>query len=157
MAIGHRRTSRSIAAGLVVLVLVGASVAGCGAGTRTTPPHGGFAPGSGFPLGSFAKELDDPQVGRVRLVWTFEADGRWAEIPLAVDGQSIDIPPIRGTWTADGETVTIATTYPPGIGTSTHGWRLDRDDVWTWLVASDNPDDQEWFQDLDSRPWVPYG
>jgi len=143
--------------GLVALMAVTASLTGCATGTPTGPANGSFAPSSGLPLGSFAKELRDPHAGRVRLVWTFEPDGRWAEIPLALDGQAIDLPPIRGTWTADGETVTIATTHPPGIGTSTHRWRRDRDEMWTWFVASDNPEDQEWFENLDSQPWVPFG
>jgi hypothetical protein len=114
-------------------------------------------PGSGFPLGSFAKELQDPEAGRVRLVWTFEPDGGYAEIPFALDGQTLDWPPIRGTWAANRETVTVATTYPPGWGTSTHGWRLDRDELWTYLVGSDNPEDADWFTTLDTRPWLPLG
>ena len=41
----------------------------------------------GFPLGTFAKEISDPDLGHVRLVWTFEPDGRYAEIPFALDGR----------------------------------------------------------------------
>ena len=42
---------------------------------------------SGFPFGAFARRSSDPDLGRVRLVWVFEPDGRYAEIPFALDGQ----------------------------------------------------------------------
>ena len=77
-------------------------------------------------------------------------------MPVALDGQRLDIVPVRGTFTADADTVTIATTWPSDMGTSTHGWRLDGDRLWTFLKESTNPDDKDWFEGLDSRPWEPY-
>jgi hypothetical protein len=155
MPIGHRGVSRSLA-GAVLLIAAGASaLAGCTAAAPPSIDPGARDPASGFPLGSFSKEVHDPVAGRLRLVWTFEPDGGYAEIPVALDGQTLDWPPIRGAWAADTDTVTIATTYPPGWGTSTHGWRLDRDELWTYLVESDNPEDVDWFTTLDTRPWLP--
>jgi hypothetical protein len=34
-----------------------------------------------------------------------------------------------------------------------HGWRVDGDRLWTFLIESDNPDDKEWFATLDVQPW----
>ena len=119
-----------------------------------SPPSGTTS--AGFPLGSYSKVLDDPDLGRSLIVWTFTADGRFTEVPIALDGQRLEAFPIRGTFTADAETVTVATNYPPGMGTSTHGWRRDGDRLWTFLVDSTNPEDMEWFEALDSRPWEPY-
>ena len=138
---------------LVVLAAATLLVTGCGASSAPAP---GGVSAAGFPLGSFEKQVDDPAVGPTRMVWTFTADGQYTEIQLAVDGQRVDIVPIRGTFTADGDSVTIATSYPPGMGTSTHGWRRDGDRLWTFLIESDNPDDKDWFEALDSRPWTPF-
>jgi hypothetical protein len=146
----HRRTS---AATWTVVVAIAFIVAGC-AGSTSPAPTGTTT--AGFPLGSYAKEVDDPVVGRTRIVWTFTADGRFTEVPLALDGQRLDAYPIRGTFTAEDETVTIVATFPPDMGTSTHGWRRDGDRLWTFLIESDNPDDKAWFEGLDTRPWEPY-
>ena len=128
-------------------------VAACGA--TSTPTPAGTTP-DGFPLGSFEKRIDDPAIGPTRMIWTFTADGRYTEIQLATDGQRVDTFPIRGTFTTDRDTVTIATSFPPGMGTSTHGWRRDGDRLWTFLIESDNPDDEGWFESMDSRPWTPF-
>ena len=147
--IWRRMSTRRLTLAAAVLAIVG-----CGGGS--TPAPSGVTD-EGFPLGSFVKELDDPEVGgRIRIVWTFTGDGRFTEVPLALDGQRLDALPVRGTFTAAADAVTIATNYPPGMGTSTHGWRLDGDRLWTFLLESSNPDDAEWFEDLDSRPWEPY-
>jgi hypothetical protein len=155
MPISQRGVSRSFAAALLLVATVASSVAACASAARPSTEPGALDPASGFPLGSFAKEVHDPVAGRLRLVWTFAPDGGYAEIPFALDGQTLDWPPIRGTWAADADTVTVTTTYPPGWGTSTHGWRLDRDELWTYLVGSDNPEDADWFTTLDTRPWLP--
>lgn len=127
------------------------------AGATTGVPSGDHAlAASGFPLGSFAKELQDPGLGRVRLVWTFEADGRYTEVPFALDGQTLKTPTIRGRYAVDGETVAMATEYPLDWGTSRHGWRMDGDRLWTVFIESDVPEDKDWFEALDSRPWTPY-
>jgi hypothetical protein len=145
MSLGLRRRSRAVTAPLVAFVAIATVLAGCATGARPIMAPGTVDAGSGFPLGSYAKEFTDPDVGRVRLVWTFEPDG-----------QALDTVPIRGTWTADPESVSIASSYPPGMGTSRHGWRLDRDELWTYFLSSDNPDDFDWFTNLDVRPWTPF-
>jgi hypothetical protein len=94
-------------------------------------------------------------LGRVRLVWTFAPDGRWVEVPFALDGQAAPMTPVRGTWTTDGDTLTIATDWPPDSGTSTHHWRLDGDRLWTVFVSSDLAADRDWFPRWDGQPWVP--
>ena len=147
------RTQGIRLAALVAAAVVGILVAGC-AGSSVPAPSGTTT--AGFPLGSFSKVLEDPDVGRSLIVWTFTADGRFTEVPIALDGQRFEAFPLRGTFTADGETVTIATNYPPDMGTSTHGWRVDGDRLWTFLVDSTNPEDTDWFKGLDSRPWDPY-
>jgi hypothetical protein len=137
----------------LVLAAAGLLMASCGGPSASAP---GGTTAAGFPLGSFEKRVDDPMVGPTRMIWTFTPDGRYTEIQLALDGQRVDAVPILGTFTADGDSVTIATSYPPGMGTSTHGWRRDGDQLWTFLIESDNPDDKDWFETIDSRPWTPY-
>lgn len=142
---------RRVAGWVATLVTVLAIVAGC-AGTSRSGAVQGSDPVSGFPLGAFAKEIDDPS-GRVRIVWTFEPDGRFAEIPQALDGQRLDWPAVRGTWTADADALTIVASFPQDYGTMRHGWRVDGDQLWTFLISSDNPADKEWFATLDTQPW----
>jgi len=33
---------------------------------------------------------------------------------------------------------------------------MDGDVLWTVFLESDVPDDKDWFEGLDSRPWTPY-
>ena len=147
--------------GLTVLISGAAAmvVAACGASiapaTGTGAPSADPVTAAGFPLGSFAKEVQEPQHGRIRLVWTFEDGGRWAEVPFALEGQSLNMPAVRGTYTVDGDTVTLATEFPPDWGTSHHTWRLEDDRLWTSFISSTNPEDADWFRALDDRPWVP--
>jgi len=152
MPMATRSISRSASCAVALVLGLGVLIGACAAGR---PPGHPIAT-SGFPSGAFAKEVVKPDLGHFRLVWRFEPDGRWAEIPIALDGQTLRVPTIRGTWVANDETVTLASDYPPGWGTSTHGWRLDGDRLWTFFKDSDVPDDKEWFESLDSRPWVPY-
>ena len=154
MPTGPRSISRSASALGRILIATGVLVAGC-TGSAPTPRDHPLGP-SGFPLGTFSKELSGPELGHVRLVWDFEPDGRYAEIPFALDGQTVRTPTIRGTYVVDGDTVTIATEYPPDWGTSRHAWRMDGDVLWTVFLESDVPDDKDWFEGLDSRPWTPY-
>ncbi len=141
------RAGRAIAGILLV------AVAACGG----TAPARGSDPATGFPRGVFSKEFDDPESGRVRLDWIFGPDGRWAEVPIPLDGQRQPSPVVRGTYVVEGDTVTIATTWPDGWGTSQHRWRLDGGDLWTVFVASDVPEDADWFAPLDTQPWRPVG
>ena len=154
MPTGPRSISRSASALGRILLATGVLVAGC-TGSAPTPRDRPLGP-SGFPLGTFSKELSGPELGHVRLVWDFEPDGRYAEIPFALDGQTVRTPTILGTYVVDGDTVTIATEYPPDWGTSRHAWRMDGDVLWTVFLQSDVPDDKDWFEGLDSRPWTPY-
>src|SRR3954469_13035600 len=102
-----RSISRSASAVGVMLLATVVLAVGCGA---SAPARGDHAAGpSGFPLGTYSKELSHPELGRVRLVWDFEPDGRYAEVPLALDGQTLKVPTVRGRYTVDGSTVTIAT------------------------------------------------
>jgi hypothetical protein len=155
MGTGRRSISRSALTQLGLAVASALLVTACGSSSDATRPPAATS-ASGFPIGAFSKELRGPELGPVRLVWTFEADGRWAEIPLALEGQTLRAPVVRGHYTVDGDTVTIATEYPPDWGTSRHGWRMDGGDLWTSFIESDIPDDEDWFISLDSRPWTPY-
>jgi hypothetical protein len=154
MPTGPRSISRSASMLGGILFATGVLVGGCAASVQAPSDHP--ISSSGFPLGTFSKELSHPELGRVRLVWDFEPDGRYAEVPFALDGQTLRAPTVRGTYTVDGETVTIATEYPPDWGTSRHAWRLDGDALWTVFLDSDIPEDKDWFEALDSRPWTPY-
>jgi len=154
MPTGPRSISRSASALGVIVLATGLLIAGCAGSAPAARDHP-VGP-SGFPLGTFSKEMSHPELGRVRLVWDFEPDGRYAEIPLALDGQTLNAPTVRGRYTVDGETVTIATDYPPDWGTSRHTWRMDGDVLWTVFQESDVPDDKDWFEALDSQPWRPY-
>lgn len=145
------RLARPLAIGLATVSI---AIGGCGTSARLPPPRGSD-PASGFPLGRFAKEIDDPSAGRVRLVWAFEPDGRYAEIPFALDGQAMTFPTVRGTWTADDSTLAIDVTYPPEYAANRHGWRRDGDLLWTYLISSDDPEDVDWFTPLDVQPWRP--
>jgi hypothetical protein len=154
MPTGPRSISRSASMLGGILFATGVLVAACATSAPQSSDHA-ISP-SGFPLGTFSKELSLPELGRVLLVWDFEPDGRYAEVPLALDGQTLRMPTVRGTYAVEGETVTIATEYPPAWGTSRHAWRMDGDALWTVFLDSDNPEDKDWFEPLDSRPWTPY-
>lgn len=148
-----RRSGRRgalLAAAAVLLVVVAAA---CTA-SSATPPPAGVDPRTGFPTGTFVREFTDPSVGRVRIMWVFDRDGRWAEVPDTVNDEARQIPPARGTYTVDGDTFRIATDYPPGWGTSQHRWRLDGELLWTRYLSSDNPDDEGWFGLQDHLPWT---
>jgi hypothetical protein len=138
------------------LLVLSAASAGCGGNGSTT--NASISPeiaSSGFPLGTFTKEIRDPFLGRVRLAWTFAGDGRWAEVPEALDGQRLDAPVVRGSFGVTADTLTIATEYPPDWGTSEHTWRLEGRLLWTDFVSSDVDGDADWFAMLDTQPWVP--
>jgi len=154
MRTGPRSISRSASVLGGILLATGVLVSGCATPAPTGSDHA-IGP-SGFPLGTYSKEISDHDLGRVRLVWVFEPDGRYAEVPIALDGQTLKAPTVRGTYSVDGETVTIATDYPPNWGTSRHGWRTDGDRLWTVFIESDVPEDKAWFEGLDGRPWTPY-
>lgn len=160
MRIGHWALKR-FALAVLLMGVAAMVVAGCGApvdpAKRTGDASSGPVTKSGFPIGSFAKEVQEPQHGRIRLVWTFEDGGRWAEVPFALEGQSLNVPAVRGTYTVDGDTVTLATEFPPDWGTSHHTWRLEDDRLWTSFISSTNPDDADWFRALDDRPWISIG
>jgi hypothetical protein len=148
---GHSTRRRTWWRAIVAATLSIASLGACV--PSGTPPVAGVDPTSGFPTGTFAKDIVDPPMGRVRLHWVFGPDGRWAEVPEALDGQALPAPPVRGTYRVDGDLVTIATDFPAGWGTSSHRWRLDGDELWTTFESSDNPDDEGWFAMLDATPW----
>ena len=152
MSVGRR--SRTVSGGcrpLAIAVLVAAAMAGCSDAVPGSPNPTVVA--SGFPVGQYVKDFVEPQFGPGRIAWTFEGDGRWAEIPL--DGAPIGASPVRGSYTVTGEVLTITTDYPPGLGTSRHVWRVDGRDLWTSYRASDFAEDAGWFALLDSSPWVP--
>ena len=138
----------------LALVSAIASLALSGCVAASAPPSGRDA-ATGFPFGVYSKEMTDPDLGRVRLDWIFGPDGRWAEVPIPLDGQPQRSPVVRGTYRVEGDLVTIATTWPPRWGTSEHRWWVDGDDLWTAFRASDVPGDAAWFAGLDSRPWRP--
>ena len=145
-----RKTART-GHGLAIGLFVAAVLAGCAARTPGAPDPTIAA--SGFPIGTYVKDFIEPQHGPTRIAWTFEPDGSWAEIPL--EGAPIGVPPIRGTYTISGDVVTIATEYPPGLGTSSHAWRSVDGRLWTTYRSSDNPEDAGWFAMLDPIPWTP--
>lgn len=118
-------------------------------------PESGMDPTTRFPLGVYSRIIERPETGRMRLDWVFGPDGRWAEIPIALDGQTQSAPVVRGTYRVDGDMLTIATTWPPHWGTSQHRWRMDGDALRTVFVASDIPEDADWFTSMDSTPWRP--
>jgi len=135
-----------------VALAIGLVAAGC---VGAAQPARGTDPATRFPYGAYAKEITDPQLGRVRIDWVFGPDGRWAEIQIPLDGQPQGGPVVRGTYTVQGDTLTIATSWPPDWGTSSHRWRVDGDELWTAFVSSDVPDDAGWFAELGSQPWRP--
>jgi hypothetical protein len=148
----HRRAAISelvLAFGALVIMNACSSPTG-------TPLVGGLTNGqSGFPLGSFAKAFREPEQGHIRLIWTFGEDGRWTEVPVALDGQTIMAPPIRGRYSVTGDEVTIEVTWPPDWGTSRHTWRWTGDGLWTAFESSTAPADADWFALLDTQPWTP--
>jgi hypothetical protein len=154
MRTGPRSISRSSLILGVVALAAGALVAACASTRVPSSEHPTAA--SGFPMGGFTKELTDIELGHVRLVWTFEPDGRWTEVPFALDGQTLRAPASRGRYAVEGSIVTLAVEYPPDWGTSSHGWRMDGDQLWTFFMDSSVPEDRDWFEALDSRPWTPY-
>lgn len=144
--------TRNLGLGRVVaLIALTALLTACG--PRAAPIDPGIGP-DGFPLGSFTKDVVDPEFGKIRLAWTFGIDGRWTEVPFALDGQTLPFPAVRGTYTVDRNVVTIATNYPPDWGTARHEWRLDGDRLWTTFVSSDVDGDADWFAVLDISPWT---
>ncbi len=139
----------------LTMVLVAVLVGGCAAYLGAPPPRGATA--DGFPLGALAKELEHPEFGRFRLIWIFEADGRWAEIPIALDGQRIMLPPVRGTFEIDGTTLTLVPDFPPGWAPTQHTWEMQDGSLQT-TFASGTPEDEGWFRSVvDGEPWRPAG
>ena len=132
-------------------VVVGAWLSACGNPAGGNPDPAIAA--SGFPIGAFTKRFVEPTSGPGVLAWRFEADGRWAEIPL--EGAPLGAKPIRGRFSVDGDSLTLTTDYPPGFGTSRHTWRVEDGLLWTRFDSSDLPDDASWFALLDGSPWVP--
>jgi len=152
MSVGPRsRTAARPGRGLVISLFVVAALAGCS----------GYAPGSpdptivasGFPVGHYVKAFVEPQFGPGRIAWTFEADGRWAEIPL--EGAPMGATPVRGSYAVTGDILTITTDYPPGFGASRHTWLVTDGQLWTSYRSSDVDEDAEWFALLDPFPWIP--
>ena len=146
---GLRIRGRTLALGAIVASVILAACAGA------SEPPSGTDPATGFPYGVFSKEVTDPDLGRVRLDWVFGPDGRWAEVPIPLDGQPQRSPVVRGTVAVDGDTLTIATGWPPDWGTSQHRWWVEGEDLWTAFRGSDVPGDAGWFAGLDARPWMP--
>ncbi len=149
---GRRFGALSRAAGIALVVVL--VIAACVGGTA---PARGTDPASGFPFGAYTQEITNPDLGHVRIDWVFGPDGRFAEIQIPLDGQPQRGPAVRGTYTVAGDTLTIATSWPPDWGTSEHRWRIDGDALWTVFVSSDIPDDTDWFTELGTRPWKPVG
>ena len=132
-------------------LVVGALLLAC---ARQAPgPPDPSIEASGFPVGAYTKQFVEPTFGPSVLAWRFEADGRWAEIPL--EGAPVGARPIRGRFTIEGDELIITTDYPPGFGASRHAWRMDGDNLWTTYLSSDLPEDADWFAMLDPSPWVP--
>ena len=128
------------------------AVTGC-LGTTATPPPAGTRP-DGFPTGVFSKTFVDPFLGSVRLSWTFEPDGDWAEVPEATAGQTLQTGPARGRYVVDGDLLTIEVDAPSFWGWHRHRWRLDGDRLITSYDDSELPEDAEFFAMLDRQPWV---
>ena len=108
----------------------------------------------GFPTGVFSKTFVDPFLGSVRLSWTFEPDGDWAEVPEATAGQTLQTGPARGRYVVDGDLLTIEVDAPSFWGWHRHRWRLDGDRLITSYDDSELPEDAEFFAMLDRQPWV---
>ena len=136
----------------MLLAVLALALAAC---VAPAPPPSGVDPATGFPFGAYGKEIADPSLGRTRIDWTFGPDGRWAEVPIPLDGQRQPSPVVRGTYEVVGDELVVATTWPEGWGTSRHRWRTDGDDLWTVFLSSDIPEDADWFSMLDSQPWRP--
>lgn len=147
-----RRQSRSRRYVGVVVACFVAVAQGCG--PAPAPITDGIG-AQGFPVGTFTKDREDYVLGRVRIAWTFGPDGRWTEVPFALEGQTLNVPAVRGTYSVDGAILTIATNYPPEWGTSRHVWQMIAGRLWTTFVSSNVPGDAEWFDELDISPWIP--
>ena len=151
LVVPRSRTTDRPGRWLVIGLFVGAWLAACSSHTPG-PPDPAIA-ASGFPVGSYVKDFVEPQFGPGRIAWTFAPDGRWAEVPL--DGAPVGATPVRGSYTVDGDILTIATDYPPDLGTSSHHWRVADGRLWTTFESSEFPGDADWFAILDPAPWVP--
>lgn len=144
------RTGHRPVMGLVMGLIVAAVLTACSDRVPGSPDP--TIASSGFPVGTYAKDFIEPQLGATRIAWTFEPDGSWAEVLL--EGAPIGIPPIRGTYAVSGDVVTLTTEYPPDFGTSRHTWRFVDGRLWTTYQSSDNPEDAGWFAMLDPMPWI---
>jgi hypothetical protein len=142
---------RSRLAVIVAIGVIAVAAAACAAGD--TPPPAGVRP-DGFPTGVFAKSFIDPELGRVRLSWVFDAAGDWAEVPQATGGQTLETGPSRGHYTVDGDLLSITVDAPSFYGDHQHRWRLEGDELITTFEDSELPEDAGWFAMLDRQPWV---
>ncbi|HEX7346343.1 MAG TPA: hypothetical protein VF253_06100 [Candidatus Limnocylindrales bacterium] len=142
----RRRTAAALATLIVAL-----AVAGCSAGEA--PPPAGVRP-DGFPTGVFVKSFVDPDLGPVRLSWVFDTDGDWAEVPEATAGQTWPGGPARGQYTVEGDLLLIRVDAPAFWADHQHRWRLEGDRLITTFEHSDLPEDEQFFEMLDRRPWV---
>ena len=122
-----------------------------GAPRRHAAPQRAPTRPSGFPLGTFTEgDSRTPIWGACGSSGISEPDGRYAEIQLALDGQPHLAPPSAVATRSTGRHVTIATTGRPTGGRATHAWRIDGDVLWTVFLESDIPDDEDWFEALDT-------
>jgi hypothetical protein len=143
-----RRKRRPLLATVTAIVI---AVTGCALGD--SPPPAGVRP-DGFPTGVFEKTYEDPDFGPMRLSWVFDANGDWAEVPEATNGQTIQTGPARGHYTVDGDLLSISLDFPPFWSDTRHRWRLEGDRLVTTFEHSDDPADAEFFAMLERQPWV---
>ncbi len=139
--------------GTMAMVLVAVLASGCTGLFGSPAPRGATV--EGFPLGAVAKDLEHPGLGRFRLIWIFKGDGRWAEVPVALDGQTLRLPPLRGTFVLDGATLTLKPDFPPGMTPSNHAWQVEGATLRTTFAAG-APEDEDWFLSVvDGAAWRP--
>ena len=168
-----RPSWRRAAAGIAALTVLG-GLAACtatggtpGPGTAGAPTAGASGAPASAIVGSWTSTISkadladagiaDPNVQNEnsgRFTTTFGADGDWTTVQAATDGSPINNPVFRGTYTVEGSSLVMTTTFPAEY--------VDKGLHYTWSVDADglhldllDPPDPILPVVVESHPWSP--
>jgi hypothetical protein len=160
---------------LVVASVATIAIAACGGpgasgGSATTPPTGSGAIPADHPLiGTWTTDvtradmaaagISDPagqNENSGRFTWTFAPDGTWTQVQESLDGAPVMNPIFRGTYTVDGASFVMVTTFPPEYADAGlhYRWALEGDAMRFDLL---DPPDATLPIIVETHPWARAG
>jgi hypothetical protein len=136
----RRRSMQRNLAALSITIALAACAGPSGSPAPASSPAGGSAGSPSGLVGSWtttvtkadlaAAGIADPNAqdeNSGRFNWLFGADGTWTQVQESIDGSPINNPVFRGTYTVDGSTLVVTTTFPPEYADAGlhFTWRID--------------------------------